>query len=83
MWCKWKVTATLKKTEIQNIRSIQKKIYMKVETVEAQSIINRILYIPQFLNPSKFVFEGLGGSDFHNFTNLQPTHKAFCFITGR
>lgn len=43
-----------------------KKIYVKIETVEAQSITNRILYIPHFLTPSKFFFEGLGGSDFHN-----------------
>lgn len=32
----------------------KKKIYVKVETVEVQSITNRILYIPQFLTPLKF-----------------------------
>lgn len=56
----------IKKTWNTKHKQYSKKIYVKVETVEAQSITNRILYIPQFLTPSKFVFEGLGGSDFHN-----------------
>lgn len=56
----------IKKTWKLKHKQYPKKIYVKVETVEVQSISNRIMCIVQFLTPSKIDLEQLWGSIFHN-----------------